>query len=86
MELGIEVVGKVSGSVPVATMAVSPVATSAVEVGSWLTSVVGLGLMVPMEEPVVRAVALMFELEENLLCPASASPSLTRSCLLTQRT
>ena len=83
MELGIEVVGTVSGSVPVATMAVSPVATSAVEVGSWLMSVVGLGLMVPIEDPVDLAMALEPEGEEKLLCATPGSPSLAFSCLLT---
>ena len=86
MELGIEEVGTVSGSVPVATMAVSPVAISAVEVGSWLTSVVGLGLMVPIEDPVDWAVALVSGVEEKLLCATSGSPSLTFSCRLTRRT
>ena len=41
-----DVLDTLSGSVPVATMAVSSEALWAVEVGSWLIGVVGLGLMV----------------------------------------
>ena len=46
VELGCGVVETLSGSVPVAMMPVSPEALWTVDVGSWLISVVGLGLIV----------------------------------------
>ena len=46
VELGTGVVETLSGSVPVAMIAVSSEALWTVDVGSWLISVVGLGLIV----------------------------------------
>ena len=59
--LGVGVVEMLSGSVPVATIAVSPEALWAVDVGSWLISVVGLGLIVD------ATVGLALELIEDPL-------------------
>lgn len=68
VELGVGVVETLSGSVPVATIAVSPEALWTVDVGSWLISVVGLGLIVDAElELALELIAIDVAIEDTSL-------------------